>query len=305
MGNDLIALEEQLVILPQTYMIAGFNHPLTDAGSVSTGIPSYFIKQFGARKIGSISPAMFGFPYAAKFVGGHEEPLTSEDINNDFYYAVTGETGLVIFLGNPILQEPNVLSRYADAFLDGAQLFGARRIVSVAGRYDEVPYQKERTVSALFSLRHMKEELDTYALTYPTYLRGHDHNSVINHRAEERNTEFVRMSVRVPYYKFSDENGAIFADPDDKASYGILRRIRHMLKIDLDLSDWGNRSVQLDDAMRRRITRLAIADPSIRNYLELLERRFSERRFVEPVNLSPGLRATLGEIAGSLERPSS
>jgi len=305
MGN-LIVLEEQLMKLPQTYMVAGFNHPATDAGAVSTGIPSYLIERLGARKVGSISPALFGFPYTVKFVDGHEEPLTSEDIRNDFYHAVIGETGLVIFLGNPLVQEASTLIRYADAFLDGAQLFGARRIVSVAGTYDEVPFGKERGVSATFSLPHMKEELDKYALSYTPSLTFHDHNSVINHRAEEGNIEFVKMSVRVPgYVRLADEKGEIFAHTDYKAFYGLLRRIRHMFRIDLDLSDLGNKSVQLDGSMQNRIDSLATMNPGVRIYLKRLEGRFRERRFAEPNNLSPGIIATLSELAGHLERPPS
>jgi proteasome assembly chaperone (PAC2) family protein len=249
---------------------------------------------------------LFGFPYAVKFAGGHEEPLTSEDIRNDFYHAVIGETGLVIFLGNPLIQEASTLIRYADAFLDGSQLFGARRIVSVAGTYDEVPFGKERNVSATFSLPHMKEELDKYALSYTTRLRFHDHNSIINHRAEGRNIEFVRMSVRVPGYdRLADEKGPIFANPDYRAFYGVLRRIRHMLGIDLDLSDLGNKSVQSDGSMHDRIARLVTTNPGVRIYLERLEGRFTEHRFAEPVNLSPSIIYTLSELAGHLERPPS
>jgi len=238
MSNDLLVLEKE-IMKPEkpTFMIAGFNQ-WANAGNVSSGIPEYLIEKLHARRIGHIrkddfyifqlpeSHYMFRPP--VKYVEGYEEDYQEEPINN-FHYGEIGEKGLIIFIGTEPNQHEDV---YANTLLDGAKELGVKRIIVPAGVGFEVPYDKERLVSCTYSLKHIQEELKNYAVTFSNYDRNATIGMVINHYSKARGIESVRMTALTPTYQLS-----LPIDSDKRAMYDILRRIRYMFGVDLDLSD--------------------------------------------------------------------
>ncbi|MFC1847513.1 PAC2 family protein [Chloroflexota bacterium] len=290
MANDLLVLEKEIIKSEKpTFMIAGFNQ-WANAGNVSSGIPEYLIEKLSAKKVGHIRKddfylfqlpgSHFIFRHPVKYVEGYEEGYQEEPVN-DFYYTEISKKGLVIFNGTEPNQHEDV---YVNALLDGAKELGVKRIVVPAGVGGEVPFDKERLVSCTYSLKQLKEELKDYALTFSNYNRNATIGMVINHYSKERGIESIRMSARTPTYQIPLE-----IPTDKRAMYDILRRIRYMFGINLDLSDLEKEISQQISDFENALKRLYVGNPELESqiitYMEQIEEGFKELTFEEPANI--------------------
>jgi len=271
----------------EIYMFAGWRQ-WADAGSTSSGLPQYLIEQTGARQIGSINPDgfyLFQIPGThdlvrpvVKFKEGYPESLETQ--NNELYYAEHNQHGLLIFLGD----EPQMdVERYAQTFLEIAKSLGVKRIVGLGGVYGELPYDKERLISSIYSLPELKEELDDIAVNLSDYHGGASVGSYICRRAGEQGIEYVSFYAFVPAYDFSNVSqiaNSIRVENDFMAWLGIMQRIDHMLHLELDLTDLEQKSKDLVKLFDSKIEELDSEAPQlgVRDYLN----RLSEEYMVTP-----------------------
>ncbi len=270
------------------YLIAGWRQ-WADAGSMSSGLPQYLVRHTGARRIGSIKPDGF---YLFQIPGTHDLvrpvvkfedgfPQSLETPRNELYYTGDDERGVVIFLGD----EPHLdIDRYVASLLDTAQALGVERIISLGGVYGELPYNKERTVSAIYSLPSLRKELDDLAVTLSDYHGGASIGSYLCRRAHERNQAFVGFYAFVPTYDFSSIDplgNAIRLENDFMAWLGVMRRINYMLKTRLDLSELEQKSKQLIRVVDAKVDEMDRSAPQlgIREYMARLADDFSEVTF--------------------------
>lgn len=288
---SIVELREKPVA-EEIFLLAGWRQ-WADAGSVSSGLPEYLIQSSGARKIGELRPDgfyLFQIPGThdlvrpvVRFKQGYPESLQSQ--RNEFYYAGDGERGVVIFLGD----EPHLdIERYVDGLLTAARSLGVKRIIGFGGVYGELPYDKERMVSAIYSRRKMKDELSRYAVNLSDYQGGASIGSYICRRAGEAGIEFVGFYAMVPSYVFSgsDPDGnSIRIETDFMAWLAVMRRVKTMLKLDFDLSDLDERSARLVELMDAKIDEIDQAMPQygVRDYLSQLAENFTENSF-EPLD---------------------
>ncbi len=270
-------------------MIAGFNQ-WANAGNVSSGIPEYLIEKLNARKVGYIRKddfyifqlpgSSFMFRPPVKYAEGYEEDYQEEPIN-DFHYTEIGGKGVIIFIGTEPNQHEDV---YVNTLLDGAKELGVKRIIVPAGVGGEVPFDRERLVSCTYSLKQMQEELNNYALTFSNYNRNATIGMVINHYSKERGIESVRMSARTPSYQVP-----LTTSSDKRAMYDILRRIRYMFGINLDLSDLEKESKQQISDFENALKKLYISnpelEPQIATYMDQIGEGFVELKFEEPTKI--------------------
>lgn len=285
--SNLIELWENP--MPGKYMIAGW-HQWADAGAVSSGLPQYLIDQTQARKVGQIKTDafyLFQIPGThhllrpvVKLDEGHREEL--QERRNEFFYSGDGEKGFLIFLGEEPHQNEE---QYAEAFFDVVGELGIKRVAAVAGVYGAVPYDKNREVSCLYSLPGMKDELGKYAVRFSNYEGGATISMYLAHKAEIRGMEFLRFCAFVPSYDFSKSSvlvQRIIMEEDFKAWYDLMRRLNHMFKPDMDLSDLERRSDELIGEWDSRIDHIARAMPQleVRAYMEQVSRDFTEVSFV-------------------------
>ena len=157
-------------------MLAGWRQ-WADAGAISSGLPQYLIQQNDAHKIGEINSDGF---YIFQIPGTHDlvrpvvkfddgYPQALETRRNEFYYTGDDKLGVVIFLGD----EPHLdIDRYMAALLDAVDTLKVQRIIGLGGVYGELPYDKERMISSVYSLSHLKEELNAYAVNFSEYHGG-------------------------------------------------------------------------------------------------------------------------------------
>lgn len=272
----------------QVYMIAGW-HQWADAGSVSSGLPQYLIQQTKAREIGEIRPDGF---YLFQFPGTHDlvRPLVKFDEGypeflsiqkNEIFYTGDEQRGIVVFIG----EEPHMdIERYVNALLDVADTLNVKRIIGLGGVYGELPYNKERTISSIYSLPHLKDELKDLAVSLSDYQGGASIGSYLCHRAGKRGMEYVSLYAFVPTYDFSsiEELGnTIRIENDFMAWLGIMRRINYMLKINFDVTDLETKCDRLVKLVDAKVEELEQAAPQtgIRAYLNRLADEFEERPF--------------------------
>ena len=270
------------------YMFAGW-HQWADAGSISSGLPQYLIQQLGARQIGKIRPDgfyLFQFPGThdlvrpvVKFDEGFPESLQVQ--KNEIYYVEDGNYGFVIFLGD----EPHLdAERYTGALLFAAQTLGVKRIVGLGGVYGELPYNKERIVSCIYSQPKLKEELSKLAVNFSDYHGGASIGSYVCRRASDQGIEYVSFYGFVPTYDFSSISqigNTIRIENDFMAWLGIMRRVNYLLKVSFDLSDLEQKSQRLLEVVDAKVDELDEMAPqlSVRDYMKRLEEEFDEQTF--------------------------
>jgi predicted ATP-grasp superfamily ATP-dependent carboligase len=269
-------------------MIIGWRQ-WADAGSVSSGLPEYLVQRMGARQIGEISPDGF---YLFQIPGMHDlvrpvvefddgYPESLEIRRNEIFYAGDSQTGTVIFLGD----EPNLdIERYTAAILDVAERLKVKRIVSFGGVYGELPYDKERTIGGIYSLSHIRPELDRLALNPSDYHGGASIGSYVCRRAGDRGLEFVGLYAFVPLYdlsQFSQRTSTIRIENDYTAWLGVMRRVNYLFKLRFDLSDLEDKSEQLLNAVEAKVSELERLSPQagVREYMQRLSEGFTELTF--------------------------
>lgn len=304
--NDLVDLWEKPAA-EEIYMIAGW-HQWADAGAISSGLPQYLIDHTNARKIGEIKLNgfyLFQIPGTHHFLRpeikldeGYRKELTTR--RNEFFYSGDDKKGLIVFLG----EEPHLnVERYADAFLDATVELGVQRVAAVGGVYGAMPYDKDRQISCVFSLREMKEELGRYAVRLSNYEGGSTIGTYLVDRAERRGVEFLDFYAFVPAYDFSELSTLVQGmriEHDYKAWHDLMRRFNHMFRLGIDLSDLEKQSRQLVAQMDAEIDELERKLPQlqVREYLEKLTSDFIEIPFMP---LGDVWERELGDLFGDIE----
>jgi proteasome assembly chaperone (PAC2) family protein len=272
----------------EIYMIVGWRQ-WADAGSVSSGLPQYLIKQVKARLIGKIRADgfyLFQFPGThdlvrpvVKFEEGH--PVLLQRPQNELFYQGDEKRGVIFLIGD----EPHLnIEAYVDAVLDIAETFNVKRIIGFGGVYGELPYNKERTISCVFSLPGMKDEIKKYAVDLSDYHGGASIGSYLCKRSEERDIEHVTFYAFVPTYDFSEIaqiGNTVRIENDFMAWLGIMRRVNYMLKIEFDLSELEEKSDQLIDLMDEKVKELdsAASQLGVLDYMESLAEEYTEQQF--------------------------
>lgn len=272
-----------------TYLLAGWRQ-WADAGAVSSGLPEYLVELLGAEPIGAIRPHGF---YLFQVPGTHDlvrpvvrfeegYPKTLETPHNDLYFSGDNQRGVAIFLGD----EPHMdIERYVDALLSAAKELGVRRIIGLGGVYGELPYDKDRIISANYSLPQMKAEMGKLAVTLSDYQGGTSIGSYVCRRAGDQGMEYLGLYAFVPSYDFSviaHPGSAIRLETDYKAWLDVMRRVDYMLKLNLDLSDLEKKSRQLVKMMDGKVDEIEREAPQLRlrERLGKIAAEFKEMPFI-------------------------
>lgn len=269
-------------------MIAGWRQ-WADAGSVSSGLPQHLIQRSGARRIGAIRPEGF---YLFQIPGTHdlvrpivrfEEglPAALDTQRNEFFYTGDESLGVVIFLGD----EPHLdIERYAALFLEAARSLGVTRIVSLGGVYGELPYNKARLISCVYSLPRLRHELNRLSVQFSDYHGGASLSSYLCRRAGEADQEFIGLYAFVPTYDFAQFphiTNTIQLENDFTAWHDVMRRVNYLLKTSFDLADLQRRSAQLIQLVDAKVKELDSASPQsgLHEYFNRLAEEFTETLF--------------------------
>jgi proteasome assembly chaperone (PAC2) family protein len=286
--NELLQLW-QLPETNETTMLAGWRQ-WADAGNTSSGLTRYLVELTGATRIGVLKPTNF---YLFQVPGTHhflrpdvalEDGLvTSHDTrNNEFFYWRSGRQGVVFFLGD----EPHLNAElYADAWLDAVEQLGVKRVVCLGGVYGAMPYDREREIHAVYSLPRLKAELDSYAVKYSNYEGGSTIGTYLAYRAGQRGIELIDLYAFVPAYDFSQVSNQVQGlriDSDFQAWFDVMRRLKHMFGLEIDLSDLEVRSLELASSMDAKVTEVSRKYPKlkVKDFMQQLTDAFEELPFM-------------------------
>jgi predicted ATP-grasp superfamily ATP-dependent carboligase len=287
MADSALELKE----IPQAanmYMLIGWRQ-WADAGSISSGLPRYLTETNNARKIGTLNNDgfyLFQFPGThdlvrpvVRFKNGFPESLQVPE--NTFYYTQIGDSGFVIFLG----EEPHLdAERYIGSILDAAVKLNVKQMVGFGGVYAEVPYDKERSISSVYSQHTLRDELKKLSVNFSNYEGGASIGSYICRRAADRNLSYVSFYAFVPTFDLGNVIGSgntMRLENDYMAWLNVMRRVNHLLKAGFDLSDLEEKSAKLVDVLDEKIEELDLHSPEagLRSYFDTLSDAFDEVPF--------------------------
>ncbi len=272
-------------VAKEIYMFIGWRQ-WADAGSTSSGLPQYLIRRSGARQIGEIRSEgfyLFQFPGThdlvrpvVKFKDGYPESLQTPA--NELFYAGDDQRGMLFLLGD----EPHLeVERYVAAILYIAEELKVKRLIGFGGVYGELPYDKERFISGIYSLPHLKGEVEALAVNLSDYKGGASIGSYVCRRAGEKGFEYIAFYAFVPTYDFSNVaqiGNTVRIENDYMSWLGIMRRINYMLKLNFDLSDLEKKSERLVKLVDAKVEELDSSSPQlgVREYLDRLSEGFTE-----------------------------
>ena len=272
-----------------TYAIAGW-HQWADAGNMSSGLPQYLISQLGAEPIGQLQLGgcyLFQVPGTHHFMRpgvtleqGFIKSVESQD--NDIFYWSDGRKGLVIFLG----EEPHLnVQQYGETFLDAMEELGVQRIIALGGVYGAMPYDRDREIHAVYSVPELKDELADLAVKFSDYAGGSTIGTMLAHMAQQRAAELIDFYAFVPAYDFSPNSNAVQGiriDNDFKAWHEVMRRINHLLGLEIDLAELEQHSRELVANMDAKVAELEQKMPElqVRDHLRRVDEGFSEQAFM-------------------------
>ncbi|MBN1991242.1 MAG: hypothetical protein JW953_00950 [Anaerolineae bacterium] len=154
------------------------------------------------------------------------------------------------------------------------------------GVYGPMPYNKDREVSCVYSLRRMQAELAKYAVKFSNYEGGTTIGTYLVDKAEQREIEFLVFYAMVPAYDFGQLSlslqQGIRIETDFKAWYDLMRRFNYMFNLGLDLAGLEQESDALLTSMEVKIAELESKLPqvNVKEYIEKLAEDFTEMTFM-------------------------
>ncbi len=269
--------------LRHPYMVCGING-WVDGGEAATGTIQYLLRKLEARKFAEIPIDEFHIFQVPGQVSLRPHVRMEDGIlkehhfpQNQFFYWVNpnADNDLILFLGT----EPNLnWEAYTDAILSIAEGFAVVRIYFLGGVLDRIPHTKEPNVSCSCSSPELKEEMQKYSVHFGSYEGPGSFGTTLLYICQNRGMKMVSFSVRATYYP--EFNIVIPHNP--KAIRAVVRRLNHLLRLKLDISDL-NTEVKEFEA---KLEFMASHNPEFRTYIEKLEKDFVEVRYEEPLDIS-------------------
>ena len=305
MDNQLVVLREK----PEArYLIAGWRRQWSDGGEISSGLPRYLIDKLDAKEIGEFGEEVSKLCFPFQVPGTHdayrprvvyEDGLPSRDMHRRNYFYNAGN-GLIIFLGEEPWFRVDV---YGKAFFQAVQELGIERTVAVEGYNGAAPPELERNVSCTFSQSRMKEELEGYGLRFSNYgSQGRNGPTIgmalitIAHH-DFPDLDMLRLGAMAPMFPFlSQNNDPVGISRDHRAFYDIMKRLKSMFKLDIDLAELMTLGESESEKLRETLERISSDNPEARQIIDRARADYEVTPFVESVELDPELDRTLQDI---------
>ena len=292
MTSELLVLREK----PDArHLIAGWRRQWSDGGEISSGLPRYLIDKFNARHIGEFTPVVSKDCYPFQVPGTHDtyrprvefkDGLPVREMHRRNYFYDAGD-GLIVFLG----EEPWMrIDVYGQAFLHAVKELGVSQTVLVEGYNGAAPPDQERNVSCTYSQPEMREELERYGLRFSNYgSRGRNGPTIgmamitMAHDLHP-DMKMVRLGAMAPMYPFlNSSNEPVGITKDHQAYYDIMRRVRAMLGLDLDLDDLVTLAKAECQELQRTLERIGSSNPRAKQLIDQAKADYTVNPFIDPL----------------------
>ncbi len=305
MDNQLVVLKEKPVA---QYMIAGWRRQWSDGGSISSGLPRYLINKLNAKEIGQLGEEVARQCYPFQVPGTHDvyrprvayqDGLPTQDMHRRNYFYDAGN-GLIVFLG----EEPWFrIDIYAQAFFQAVRELGIQQTVAVEGYNGAAPPDLERNVSCIYSQPRMKEELEKYGLRFSNYgsqgRNGPTIGMALNSIAHDEHPDLdvFRLGAMAPMYPFmSTNNDPVGIARDHRAYYAIMKRLKSMFKLDIDLAELLSLGEAESNQLQDTLERISSSNSKAKEIIDRARADYVVTPFEESVELDPELDKTLSDI---------
>ena len=305
MADQLVNFQEKPAA---QYLIAGWRRQWSDGGGISGGLPRYLIEKLGARKIGELGSTVSELCYPFQVAGTHdtfrplaayEDGLPTEPMHRENYFYDAGN-GLIIFRG----QEPWFhIEVFAEAFFQAVKELGIKQTAAVEGVNGPVPPDMERRITCVYSKADMRETLERYGMQFSSY--GSDGRRgptiamalVTLAHFQYPEVEMFRIGAMAPMYPFVTGNSEQVAiSRDHRSFYDIMRRVKAMFNLDLDLAELQTLGDKESKELQDRLETIGNANPEARQLIDGARTDFTYTPYVEHVDLDPSLDKTLEDI---------
>jgi len=279
-GNVIIAKKPKL---RHPYMVCGISG-WVNGGEAATGSIQYLVRKLEALRFAEIPidrshifqvPGQLSLRPHIRIEDGilkeHRFP------QNQFFYWVNpnADNDLILFLGT----EPNLnWEEHADAIIGIAEEFAVVRIYLLGGVLDKTPHTNEPGVSCTCSTHELKEEMQKYSVQFSNYEGPGSFGTTLLHICQNRPMQMVSIMARATYYP--EFNIVIPHNP--KAIRAVVRRLNHLLHLNLDVSDLDRQAEEFE----AKLNFMASQNPKFQAYVEELEKDFIEVKYEEPLDIS-------------------
>ena len=305
-------MSEQLFVFDEKpsaqYLIAGWRRQWSNGGRISSGLPRYLIDKSQARKIGELGPEVSRMCYPFQVAGTHDafrpavayqDGLPSQSMSRENSFFDAGN-GLIVFLG----EEPWYrLDVYGEGFFQAIKELGIQQTVAVEGVNGPAPPDMERRITCAYSKADMKGTLEQYGVQFTSYgsdgRRGPTIGMALVSLAhfEYPDVEVFRMGAMAPMYPFiTSGNEQLGITRDHRSFYDIMRRLKAMFNLDMDLTDLRSRGESEANELIQALERVSGSNPEAKQIIEQVRTDYKFTPFEETVRLDPALDRTLEDI---------
>lgn len=268
--------------LRQPAMVCGISG-WVDGGEAATGSIQYLVERLGAKKFAELPIDEFhvfqipGQTSLRPLVRIEDGTLKEHSFpQNQFFYYVNPNTNsdLILFLGT----EPNLhWQEYTDSLLSLAEDFGVTRIYLLGGVLDKTPHTKEPSVSCACNAPDLKEEMRKYGVQFSNYEGPGSFATTLLYLSRNR-VPMISLTARATYYPEFN----IIIPHNPKTIRAIMRRLNHLLRLNLRLSDLDKEA----EEFAAKFEFMASHNPEFRAYTEELEKDYTGVEYEEPLDLS-------------------
>ena len=297
------------------YLVAGWRRQWSNGGRISSGLPRYLIEKNGGRQIGQMTEYVNRMCYPFQVAGTHDAfrpaasfqeglPHTPMSRQNAFYEI---GSGLLVFLG----EEPWYrLDIYTEAFFNAVRALGIQQTVAVEGVNGPAPPDLERRITCVYSQPEMRQQLERHGVQFSSYgSRGRQGPTIgmalvsVAHY-EYPDIRMFRMGAMAPMYPFmTSNNNQLGITQDHRAYYDILRRLRSLFKIDMDLSELEQMGSRESQELLDNLERLGRTNSEAKQIIDQVRLDYQYTPYVEPVDLDPALEGALENILRDIAEP--
>ncbi len=309
MPEELFTISEKPVA---HFLIAGWRRQWSNGGRISSGLPRYLIEKNDGRQVGQLTSYVNQMCYPFQVAGTHDafrpaaafhEGLPSANMTRQNAFYEIGN-GLLVFLG----EEPWYrLDIYADAFFSAIRSLGIQQTVAVEGVNGPAPPDLERRITCVYSQPHMRDQLERHGVQFSSYgSRGRQGPTIGMALVSLAHYEFpdvqmFRMGAMAPMYPFmTNNNNQLGITQDHRAYYDILRRLRSIFKIDMDLSELEQMGQRESEELLGNLERLGSTNNEAKQIIDQVRLDYQYTPYVEPVDLDPALDQALENILRDL-----
>jgi proteasome assembly chaperone (PAC2) family protein len=258
MATDALKIQE-LPSLRGPILIAAFAG-WPDAAEVASGTARFLSRKLRARRFAEIDPEEFyvfteSRPNTVILAPGQR---TLEWPANEFFAwrNPNGERDLVILQG----REPNLNWReYVDIILNLAGRLGVSQVIALGGTYDAVSHRGRVSLSGHATSDDLRDALAEFGITASSYEGPSSVQSALLEACREKEILAASLWGHAPHY--------VRAAPNPKVSHAMLRVLRTLLGVELDLTELE----VAGEALEAKVDAAMQENPELRDYVEQLD----------------------------------